>query len=105
MSTENEADFDIIDEECRGISNKKHGNLAKLIGSRDTSKRMCNIGLLLSPFLMGIPLAWIECKRHHLIKQKLSATNMKWNDTYEKCIRKKQREYRLSQQHAEKSVK
>eukprot|EP00483_Globobulimina_turgida_P005169 UN05179 len=103
MSTET-TDFDKFDEDCKKISNRKHGSLAELIESRSSSKRMCNIGILLAPLLVGIPLDWMECKRNHLIKQKLPQINLDWNKTYQKCIKEKQRES-LIDKCDEKSIK
>ena len=97
MSTDAEAEFNSFNEECTRIANKKHGNLAKMMQQKQSSRRMCNIGLLLSPLIVGIPLAWMECKRNALINQKLGNANMNWNATYQKCIRRKQRESQRNQ--------
>ena len=85
-----DVEFDSLDKECRAIADKKHGNLAKLVKSRDSSKRMCTIGIFLSPLLVGVPLAWMECKRNAQIKHKLTKTNIDWNNAYQKCMKKKQ---------------
>lgn len=92
MSDTVEVNDNPFHEECMRIANRKHGDLAKMMKQRDSSRTMCNIGILLVPLLVGIPLAWTECKRNAIIKQKLPQTNMDWNKTYQKCIRRKERE-------------
>ena len=85
-------EFDRMDEECRGIANRKHGNLQELTEAKKTSRRMCQLGVLLSPLLIGIPLAWTECKRNAQIKYNLPGLNIAWNETYTKCMARKKRE-------------
>ena len=78
-----------LDDKCKLLANKMHGNLTEIINDRDHSKRLCNVGLLLSPFVIGIPLAYQQCKKNHLIKQDLNTINTDWNQTYQTCIRSK----------------
>ena len=78
------------DDECKILANAKHGNLVELINDRDNSKRMCNIGILLSPLIIGIPFAYKQCSKNVQIIQKINNINMEWNETYKKCIKKNQ---------------
>ena len=92
MSNTVETEGNPFHDECMKIANKKAGNLSKMIEQRESSKKMCRIGIFLSPLLVGIPLAWVECKRNALVKQKLGRANLEWNKTYQKCIRRKELE-------------
>ena len=92
MSSQDEKEFDAFNNECKHIANRKHGDLAKMLKQRDNSKQMCRVGVFLSPLLVGIPLAWMECKRNVLLKQKIPRINTQWNQTYQKCMARKQRE-------------
>ena len=92
MSQESESRAHPFDEECRALADRKHGDLGKLTKQIDSSKKMCRIGLLLSPLLIGIPLAYTECRRNVAVKHKLVKKNIDWSNTYQKCIRRKERE-------------
>ena len=83
LSTESD-----ISEECINFANRKHSNLQKVATSRDYAKKMCRVGLLLSPLLIGLPLAYFECSRMTHLVHKQHAINLKWNKTYEKCMQK-----------------
>ena len=85
MMTSSENDTE-IDDVCKRLANRKHGNLVKLIENRDSSKTLCRFGLVFSPLIIGIPVAYKECSRHAQIVYKIKDINMDWNLTYQNCI-------------------
>ena len=73
--------------ECIEFADRKYP-MNKIPTQRDYAKKMCRVGLLLSPVLIGLPLAYFECRRMTHLVHKQHAQNMKWNKAYEKCMKR-----------------
>ena len=75
-------------DKCKELADKELNYLPDLSKKLNFSNKICGLGLITSPFLVGIPFALVECKRNAIIRENIAQKYRNWDIVYSNCLRK-----------------